>query len=155
MATEIERKYLVKNDAWKDSVISESRIKQGYLANQPSMTVRVRVAKGTAFLTVKGSTEGISRAEFEYEIPVPDAEEMLKLNSDQPYIDKTRYKVKCGEHVWDLDVFEGDNSGLIMAEVELDSEDEGFEMPDWAGEEVSGDLRYYNANLINNPYRSW
>lgn len=155
MATEIERKFLVKNETWRSSIVSEARIKQGYLATQPNATIRIRVAKGSAFLTIKGTTKGISRAEFEYEIPVSDAEEMLQLIADQSFIDKTRYKVQCGEHTWDLDVFEGDNSGLIMAEVELDNESEQFDMPAWAGQEVSGDARYYNANLISSPFSNW
>ncbi|MET0105987.1 MAG: CYTH domain-containing protein [Sedimenticola sp.] len=155
MATEIERKYLVKDDSWKGRVVSEARIKQGYLVKQPEMNVRVRIAKGTAYLTIKGSTQGISRSEFEYEIPVQDAEAILGLSEDLRVIDKTRYKVQCGEHIWDLDVFEGDNAGLIMAEVELEDEGEIFEMPAWAGLEVSGDPRYYNANLIDNPFSNW
>jgi len=155
MATEIERKFLVKNQAWRDSVIAESSIKQGYLANQANATVRVRIARETAFLTIKGATKGISRSEFEYEIPVSDAEEMLNALAEQPLIEKTRYKVQCGGHIWDLDVFAGANSGLVLAEVELGSEDESFVLPKWAGEEVSDDPRYYNANLIKHPYAVW
>ena len=94
-------------------------------------------------------------AEFEYEIPVSDAEAMLASIAEQPFIDKIRYKIRCGNHIWDLDVFEGPNKGLVIAEVELSSENEAFEMPEWAGEEVSGDPRYYNANLIKHPFCSW
>jgi adenylate cyclase len=155
MATEIERKFLVKNENWKQNVESESRIKQGYLARQKNATIRVRVAKGKALLNIKSATSGISRSEFEYEIPIDDAEALLQTVAEQPFIDKTRYKVRCGAHLWDLDVFEGENSGLIMAEVELQSENEPFELPDWAGTEVSGDSRYYNANLISNPFKNW
>lgn len=155
MATEIERKFLVSNDNWKDSVVSESVLKQGYLANESNASVRVRIAKDKAHLNIKSVTVGISRAEFEYEIPVSEAEEILAQVAKRPYIDKKRYKVRCGDHIWDLDVFAGENSGLVVAEVELESEGEAFELPSWAGEEVSGDVRYYNASLVNNPYCNW
>lgn len=155
MAQEIERKFLVKNQKWQENILSETIIKQGYLANQDNATVRIRITKGTAYLTIKSATKGISRSEFEYEIPVADAEEMLSTVAQQPFIDKTRYKIQCGEHVWDLDVFEGANNGLIVAEVELGSEEESFILPEWAGEEVSQDPRYYNANLINHPFNRW
>ncbi|MES9856745.1 MAG: CYTH domain-containing protein [Sedimenticola sp.] len=155
MAIEIERKFLVKSDDWKASVVSESVLKQGYLANQPNASVRVRTGNGKAYLNIKSVTIGIKRAEFEYEIPLDDAEDMLAQVAEQPFIDKTRYKVKCGEHIWDLDVFEGANSGLIVAEVELNSEDETFELPSWAGDEVSGEIRYYNVNLVQHPYSNW
>lgn len=155
MALEIERKYLVINDKWKDNILSESVLKQGYIANQPNATVRVRIADGAAYLNIKSATKGISRAEFEYQIPLADAEQILEQVAEQPFIDKTRYKVQWGEHVWDLDLFAGDNQGLVMAEVELDSEDETFELPPWAGQEVSGDPRYYNASLVKHPYSEW
>lgn len=155
MALEIERKYLVINDKWKDNILSESVLKQGYIANQPNATVRVRIADGAAYLNIKSATKGISRAEFEYQIPLADAEQILEQVAEQPFIDKTRYKVQWGEHVWDLDLFAGDNQGLVMAEVELDSEDETFELPPWAGQEVSGDPRYYNASLVKHPYTEW
>jgi len=155
MGIEIERKFLVESDQWKSSVISESILKQGYLAHQGNATVRVRVDGDTAYLTIKSVTTGISRAEFEYEIPTDDADAMLEQIAEKPFIDKTRYKVRCGEHVWDLDVFEGENRGLIVAEVELGHENETFQTPEWAGEEVSGDARYYNVNLVENPYTQW
>lgn len=155
MAIEIERKFLVKNDKWKNSVVSESVIKQGYIANQENATVRIRVARGNAHLNIKSATKGIRRAEFEYPIPLEDAEALLREVAQRPYISKTRYKVRCGEHIWDLDLFDGENSGLVMAEVELNDEQESFEMPEWAGEEVSGDPRYYNASLVKNPYTTW
>lgn len=155
MALEIERKFLVINDKWKDNILSESVLKQGYIANQPNATVRVRIAKGVAHLNIKSATKGISRAEFEYQIPMADAEQILEQVAEQPFIDKMRYKVRWGDHVWDLDLFAGDNRGLVMAEVELDSEDEPFELPPWAGEEVSGDPRYYNASLVKHPYSEW
>jgi adenylate cyclase len=155
MATEIERKFLVVNDSWRDGVESESHLMQGYLSEGKTATVRVRIKGDAAFLTIKGKMQGISRSEYEYPIPVADAEAMLRELSVSPPIDKTRYRVRCGEHVWDLDLFHGDNAGLIMAEVELEHADEAFEMPTWAGQEVSADLCYYNVNLAKNPYRRW
>jgi adenylate cyclase len=128
---------------------------QGYLVNSPDVTVRVRVKGDAAFLTLKGASKGISRSEFEYPIPVADAEHMLRDLSVSPPVDKIRYRVRAGGHVWDLDVFAGENAGLVMAEVELGSEDEAFEMPDWAGREVTGDPRYYNVNLARNPFKHW
>lgn len=155
MAVEIERKFLVINDDWKAQVEGESSLKQGYLSAEKDLSVRVRIAKGKGQLTVKGGTSGISRSEYEYEIPLQDAEEMIADLVSGSVIDKTRYKVRCGDHVWDLDLFHGDNQGLIMAEVELASESEPFQMPGWAGQEVSDDPRYYNANLISHPYCDW
>lgn len=155
MGIEIERKFLVKNDQWRKSVVSDAVMKQGYIANQANASVRVRIAKGKAHLNIKSSTIGIKRAEFEYEIPIEEAEEILAQVAEQPFIDKTRYKVKCGNHVWELDIFEGPNSGLVVAEIELNSEDEAFELPEWAGEEVSGDPKYYNVNLVNHPFSQW
>ena len=155
MATEIERKFLVKNNLWRDHILSESVLKQGYLANLPNATVRVRISKDQAHLNIKSKTVGISRAEFEYEIPMDDAEALLTEIAQKPYIDKTRYKVQCGDHVWDLDIFVGENEGLVVAEVELNDEDEHFEMPSWAGEEVSDDPRYYNSSLVKVPYSQW
>lgn len=155
MATEIERKFLVQNDGWRDAVESETRIMQGYLAENPSSTVRVRVAGERAFLTIKGPMRGLTRSEFEYPIPPDDAEAMLAELAVSPPIDKVRHKVRHGAHVWDLDVFAGENAGLVMAEVELASEDEDFQLPDWAGAEVTGDKRYYNVNLARNPFRRW
>ena len=155
MATEIERKFLVKNDSWGSRVESQARIMQGYLANNANAAVRVRLKGGQAFLTIKGATQGISRSEFEYPIPADDAEAMLHELAVFPPIDKVRYKVRVGNHVWELDVFAGENAGLIMAEVELAAEDESFEMPGWAGEEVTSDPRYYNVNLARNPYKHW
>ncbi|MGB5733135.1 MAG: CYTH domain-containing protein [Thiohalocapsa sp.] len=155
MATEIERKFLVINDSWRADVESEARVMQGYLSDGKTATVRVRIKGEAAFLTIKGKMQGISRSEYEYSIPVADAEAMLRELAVSPPIDKTRYRVRCGGHVWDLDLFHGDNAGLIMAEVELDSADEPFEMPAWAGQEVSADLRYYNVNLARTPYTRW
>lgn len=155
MATEIERKFLVKNDLWRGQIISQVRMKQGYVSGGENATVRIRVAGEQAWLTIKSTTQGIRRLEFEYTIPTTDAEQMLMALAKQPFIDKTRYKIRQGSHVWELDVFEGENQGLVMAELELESEDERFETPPWAGEEVSGDPRYYNSSLAKRPYSSW
>ncbi|MEW7972938.1 MAG: CYTH domain-containing protein [Candidatus Thiodiazotropha endolucinida] len=155
MALEIERKYLVVNDKWHDNIIKESVMKQGYLANVPNASVRVRVSGEEARLTIKGRSEGISRNEYEYPIPLGDAEEILNNHISGALIEKIRYRVKCGDHLWDLDVFDGANRGLIVAEVELSSEEEAFKMPEWAGEEVSSDSRYYNASLVTHPYCDW
>ncbi len=154
MAVEIERKFLVCKETWRSSVEEESPIQQGYLADGAT-TVRVRRYGELAYLTIKGPSSGISRLEFEYRIPLADAEVMLAELAVASVIEKTRYRVRCGSHVWDLDVFEGENAGLVLAEVELDAEDADFERPDWAGEEVSDDPRYYNASLSQNPYQSW
>lgn len=155
MAVEIERKFLVRNDSWRSGVEEETRILQGYLADGPRATVRVRVKGDLAYLTVKGATSGISRTELEYRIPLEDAEVMLRELARPPLIEKTRFKVRHGRHLWDLDVFAGDNAGLVLAEIELDSEEADFERPPWAGDEVSDDPRYFNVNLAQHPYRRW
>lgn len=155
MGLEIERKYLVKNDSWRDAVESQQHVIQGYVVAAANATVRVRVKGDHAYLTIKGPSAGIGRSEYEYEVPVADGEAMLRELSATPLVEKTRYRVRCGEHLWDLDVFEGANAGLVMAEVELSREDEPFELPAWAGEEVSSDPRYYNASLANHPFRDW
>ena len=152
MAKEIERKFLVK-DKWQPQ--NEGiKIAQGYLSTVPERTVRVRVKGNQGYLTIKGKNRGISRAEFEYEIPLGDAEELLKL-AEQPILSKTRYLEQHGDSLWEIDVFAGDNQGLIVAEVELPHEQADFFRPEWLGEEVSDDVRYYNANLIKNPFSRW
>ncbi|MDJ0807277.1 MAG: CYTH domain-containing protein [Gammaproteobacteria bacterium] len=155
MAVEIERKYLVINDKWKSFVESESVMQQAYLATLPNASIRVRIANGQAHLNIKSATLGIRRSEYEYEIPRRDAEEMLANLTSGSVIDKVRYKVRCGDHLWDLDQFRGDNAGLVVAEVELLSEGEVFELPEWVGEEVSSDPKYYNASLVKHPYCDW
>ncbi len=155
MAIEIERKFLVQNDSWRQQVIDQSRLQQGYLCTQENATVRVRIGKGRAILNIKSATDGIRRSEFEYPIPLQDGEALLATVARKPIIDKIRYRVRHGDHVWDLDVFEGENRGLVVAELELTSENETFDKPPWAGEEVSGDPRYYNASLISHPYSRW
>ncbi len=155
MGIEIERKFLVVNDGWRKDVISETRLKQGYLANQERASVRVRIAGQQAHLNIKSATLGIRRSEFEYEIPLSDAEDMLEKVAIRPFIDKTRHRVKCGEHIWEVDLFHGENRGLIVAEIELSSEDESFKIPEWVGDEVSGDARYFNVCLVKHPFCKW
>jgi len=155
MGVEIERKFLVKDDSWHSDVESEARLIQGYLADGDKATVRVRVTDDAAYLTIKGPTVEIRRSEFEYPIPIEDAQAMLRDLAVYPAIDKTRYQVRAGGHRWELDLFAGENAGLVLAELELGSEDEPFELPAWAGEDVSDDPRYYNVNLARNPYRHW
>lgn len=154
MATEIERKFLVKNDSWKKEVTSSKVFSQGYLSSNEMRTVRIRIAESRAFLTIKSKSQGISRQEFEYEIPVNEAKELLEL-CEKPTIEKTRHEIKLGNHTWEIDVFEKENKGLIIAEIELKDEAESFEIPDWIGNEVSDDNRYFNSNLIKNPFGSW
>lgn len=153
MGTEIERKFLVKQGAWRDA--SAKRYRQGYLSTIKERTVRVRTISDKAYLTIKGITVGASRTEFEYEIPIVDAEEMLDNLCEKPLIEKNRYMVEVGALTWEVDEFFGENEGLIIAEIELQSEDQPFAKPDWVTEEVTTDPRYYNANLINNPYTRW
>ena len=153
MGTEIERKFLVREGAWREAGVETYR--QGYLSTVKERTVRVRTINGKGYLTVKGITVGASRLEFEYEIPVADAGELLDNLCEKPLIEKQRYKLDHGGLTWEIDVFFGDNEGLIVAEVELQSEDQVFERPDWVADEVTSDPRYYNANLISNPYSNW
>lgn len=155
MAQEIERKFLVAGD-FRTSVSSSLRIVQGYLSSAPERTVRVRVAGERAFITVKGisSASGASRFEWEKEITVSEAEALLEL-CEPGVIDKVRHLVPVGNHVFEVDEFHGENEGLVIAEVELSSEDEGFDRPSWLGGEVTGDVRYYNSMLMKNPFRLW
>lgn len=152
MAKEIERKFLV-NDSWRPKEEGQ-RIAQGYLCTEPAHTVRVRVKGKRGYLTVKGRSEGIQRQEFEYEIPLADAEDMLQL-CDGPLVEKVRYREKCGAFFWEIDVFSGANDGLCVAEIELPDEQAEFLRPSWLGREVSGDVRYYNSQLIKYPYSEW
>ncbi|HEY8385514.1 MAG TPA: CYTH domain-containing protein [Porticoccaceae bacterium] len=154
MALEIERKFLVKNDGWRGC--SEGVLfRQGYLSSEKTRVVRVRIAGSNAFLTIKGKTCGISRLEFEYPIPVEDASKMLDELCEKPLIEKTRYILDDGGQRWEIDEFHGVNQGLIVAEIELDDESDGFEKPSWLGREVSHDPRYFNANLARHPYSEW
>ncbi len=155
MAQEIERKFLVRGD-FKPQITRQTRITQGYLSSVPERTVRVRIKGDQGFLTIKGigSASGASRYEWEREIPVGEANELLAL-CEPGAIDKTRYLVDYSGKTFEVDEFYGDNEGLVVAELELVSEDESFERPDWLGEEVTGDARYYNAMLMKAPYNSW
>ncbi len=155
MGTEIERKFLVRGESWRDAVSEQRRIVQGYIAHTSNATVRVRVAGEKATLTLKGTSTGISRSEFEYEVPVDDALMMLDELASGPVIDKVRHLIPVGSHTWELDVFDGDNAGLVMAEVELSDAEERFELPSWAGTEVSDDERFYNVNLASHPFGEW
>ena len=155
MAQEIERKFLVAGD-FKPEAFKATRIIQGYLSSVPERTVRVRVKGEKGFITIKGigSASGASRYEWEKEIPVEEVQELLKI-CEPGVIDKTRYLVKAGEHTYEVDEFYGDNEGLVVAEVELSSEEEAFVKPEWLGEEVTGDVKYYNSMLMKNPYKNW
>jgi adenylate cyclase len=152
---EIERKFLVLNDSWRAAVKYSARYRQGYLNNEIHCSVRVRICGDEAWLNLKSVTIGAQRYEFEYIIPVSDADLMLNTLTRKPVVEKTRYFVDVGQHTWEVDVFEGENAGLVVAEIELESTDERFEVPDWAGEEVTHDPKYYNTNLATAPVRSW
>jgi len=150
---EIERKFLVDTTIWQPTG-KGTNIKQGYLSVDFERVIRVRIAGERAFLTIKGKVTNITRAEFEYEIPVTEAEQLLTLCIYNP-IEKTRYVEYKLNLVWEIDVFEDDNKGLVLAEVELDKEDQKIEIPNWAGEEISQDFRYFNSWLSQNPYSTW
>jgi adenylate cyclase len=152
MATEIERKFLITGEGWRQS--NSVRLSQGYLNRDKHRTVRIRIAGDKAFLTVKSVTQGATRAEFEYGIPVADAREMLRF-SDGPCIEKNRHTIAHDGFKWEIDEFLGENTGLIMAEIELTSEDQAFTRPAWLGREVTHDSRYYNSNLAAHPYSQW
>ena len=156
MATEIERKFLVTSDDFKHQAIGKTRITQGYLSTVPERIVRVRIKGDKGFITIKGisNSSGASRFEWEKEIPVQDVLELLAL-CEPGVIDKTRYLVKAGEFTFEVDVFHGDNQGLTIAEVELPSEDTAFERPAWLGMEVTGDVRYYNSEIMRHPFKDW
>lgn len=154
MPLEIERKFVVTTNEWRTLVSRSYTIKQGYLNLAPERTVRVRVKEDEAFITIKGKSIGITRAEFEYEIPVKEAEQLLEL-CEGVIILKTRHEVVFEHKLWEVDVFEGENTGLIMAEIELTAEEENFKTPAWVGKEVSTDSRYYNSNLVKNPFANW
>lgn len=154
MPTEIERKFLVCSDSWRDLVEHSEHYAQGYLANTPLSSIRVRMSDRNAWLNIKRAVQGVQRAEFDYPIPMQDARELLRL-CEGHVIEKTRHHVRYGNKLWEIDVFEGDNEGLVVAEIELTSADEFFERPAWLGEEISYDLRYYNNMLAEHPFQSW
>jgi len=156
MAQEIERKFLVKNNDFKEESFNQTKIVQGFLSTVPERTVRIRIKGDQGFITVKGigNESGASRFEWEKEISVQDAIDLLKI-SEPGVINKIRFNVKSGNHTFEVDEFYGENKGLIIAEVELDAEDEEFIKPKWLGEEVTGQVRYYNSMLMKNPYKDW
>ena len=155
MATEIEHKFLLRDDRWRALVERSVRLRQGYLTSDARCSVRVRIAEGQGFLNLKSGTLGIQRSEYEYPIPLAEAEEILDTLCEKPLLEKTRHYLRLGEHLWEIDEFAGDNAGLIVAEVELSRVDEPFARPDWLGEEVSHDIRYYNSQLAQHPYQRW
>ncbi len=156
MNTEIERKFLVTDDCYKEMAHSHSRIMQGYISSARGRTVRVRIRDNQGYLTIKGASNasGTSRYEWEKEIPLQEAKELMQL-CEPGIIDKTRYLVRSGQHTFEVDEFYGENQGLVMAEVELASEDEAYVKPCFIGKEVTGDVRYYNSFLMKNPYTRW
>ncbi|MBC7971376.1 MAG: CYTH domain-containing protein [Verrucomicrobia bacterium] len=154
MPAEIERKFLVKGDAWR-SLATGIAYSQGYIVSTEGRTVRVRVVGEQGYLTIKGATSGITRAEFEYPIPVDDALEMQHTLCDPPLIQKKRHKIEYAGLVWEVDEFEGENQGLIVAEVELEDVKQTIALPDWIDREVSDDPRYFNANLVKHPFSEW
>lgn len=152
MGREIERKFRVKKGIWRDQKATKYR--QGYLSTEKARTVRVRTIEDRGYLTIKGISIGASRLEFEYEIPRQDADALLDI-CEKPLIEKNRYKVENDGFVWEVDEFFGENQGLLVAELELETEDQYFSRPEWIGEEVTGDPRYFNSNLVKNPYTKW
>lgn len=156
MAKEIERKFLVTSGSFKNAAFKKTRITQGYLSSVPERTVRIRIKDNSGFITIKGAgnASGTSRYEWEKSIPVSEAKELLKI-CEPGIIDKIRHEVIVGRHTFEVDEFYGKNGGLTVAEIELPDEDEDFEKPDWLGEEITGDVRYYNAMLMKKPYTEW
>lgn len=155
MAREIERKFLVMDDSWKKNVSHSVHIIQAYLANTERGSIRIRISGERAQLNIKSMTLGISRTEYDYPIPLDDARHLIRDFCMQPSIEKQRHYLDVGGHTWEIDVFEKENSGLIVAEIELGDPDEAFIKPGWAGIEVSDDPRYYNVSLVENPFRDW
>ncbi len=155
MAIEIEHKFLLANDDWRKHVSRSVKYRQGYLSSQASSSIRVRISNEHAWLNIKSATIGTHRHEYEYEIPLTDADEILTNLCRKPLIEKTRYFVTHDQHLWEIDEFEGDNEGLIVAEIELDVIGRSFSKPLWLGQEVTEDLRYYNNNLAVHPYSEW
>jgi adenylate cyclase len=154
MGLEIERKFLLKGDGWR-GLAQGTLYRQGYLNSAKERTVRIRTIGERAFLTIKGITSGATRSEYEYPIPLADCNAMLDTLAEKPVIEKKRYKIRQGDFTWEIDEFFGDNAGLIVAEIELQSEAQAFEKPGWVGAEVTADPRYFNSNLVKNPYSKW
>jgi len=155
MGIEIEKKFLLANDGWRSSIVKSIPFRQGYLAGSEKASVRIRIEGNRANINIKGATLGVRRQEFEYSIPLDDASELLSTLSNGPLVEKTRHYVFVAEHEWEIDEFQGDNEGLIVAEIELQDENEVFYKPDWLGREVSHDERYYNSMLVNMPFKRW
>lgn len=155
MAIEIERKFLLSDASWRQDVQRAERMLQGYLAGNDECSVRVRISGGDARLNIKSATLGIERLEFEYPLPLADAEQMLRALCGTRTLEKTRHYLRYGAHVWEIDEFSGANAGLVVAELELDLADEHFDRPPWLGAEVSDDPRYYNSRLVEHPYSQW
>ena len=155
MATEIEHKYLLANDNWRKSISDSIVMRQGYLTSDSSSSIRVRISNHGAKLNIKSATIGNMRQEYEYDIPLQDANEIINTLCRKPLIEKTRHFIKQGHHTWEIDEFTGDNDGLIVAEIELLELNEKFAIPEWIGKEVTEDFRYYNNNLSLNPYKLW
>jgi adenylate cyclase len=155
MPVEIERKFLVRGDAWRERSVSSERLRQGYLAGSEACSVRVRIRESFAQLGLKGAVSGARRLEFEYAIPVQEAEEIFAKLCVMGRVEKVRYRVPVGDHCWEVDEFLGDNAGLVVAEIELSDESEGFLRPDWLGAEVTEDIRYYNTALAATPWPGW
>jgi adenylate cyclase len=154
VGVEIERKFLVRGDGWR-ALGEPVLLRQGYLSSNPARTVRVRIEGADATLTIKGKSVGATRGEWEYPIPLTEAAELLDRLCEQPLIEKYRRRITVGGHIWEVDEFLGANAGLVVAEIELASEQESFELPGWAAAEVTGDVRYYNSNLIRLPFSQW
>ncbi|MEH2135236.1 CYTH domain-containing protein [Nostoc sp.] len=154
MAKEIERKYLVRGDSWR-GLAEGSVYRQGYIATQDKTTVRIRIVGEKSYLTIKGPSIKYSRLEFEYPIPVKDAQEILETLCERPFVEKVRFKIEFGGLIWEIDEFDGVNKGLILAEVELNDENQQIELPNWIGQEVSDDSRYFNSNLVKHPFSQW
>lgn len=155
MSLEIERKFLVRDGSWRDAAIGRQHLRQGYLANTAACSVRVRVGAGQGWISVKAMQPGRARDEYEYAIPESDAAGMLAAFAGDPLIDKIRHRVPAGDHVFEVDEFQGANQGLVIAEIELDAVDEEFPRPRWLGDEVTDDGRYYNFRLASEPFGSW
>ena len=155
MATEIERKFLLADERWRDEVIGTATMRQGYLNQPERCSVRVRISGDSAALNIKAAVMGAARAEYEYAIPVADAVEMLDTLAFEPLVEKTRHYVLRGPYTWEIDEFSGANAGLIVAEIELPAADAVFERPDWLGREVTDERRYYNSSLVKAPYSTW
>ena len=154
MGVEIERKFLVRGDGWK-AMGQGALLRQGYLSSAPDRIVRVRIEGDKAMLTIKGRSSGMTRNEWEYSIPVEDAQAFLDTLCERPLIEKKRYRIAYQGMLWEIDEFLGENAGLVVAEIELESEDQAFAKPEWIGDEVTHDARYFNANLLRHPYSEW